>query len=134
MDDYKINEFDKYKTVYKALSDQTRLKIMWLLNKIDSKICVSEIIEVFEENQYNVSKHLKILKNSGLVYEKREGRWVFYQCMPPKDEFMKNVYQTVVSIPDSLLEKEIRRCKCLLENRVDRKRIIDKDLKSKTNR
>lgn len=50
---------------------------MWLLLSIDSKISVSEIIDVLEENQYNVSKHLRILKNAGVVYEKRRTDGLF---------------------------------------------------------
>ena len=70
----KLNPFEHYTDIFKALSDVTRLKIMWLLLSIDSKICVSEIIDVLCENQYNVSKHLKILKKAGLIYEKKEGK------------------------------------------------------------
>ena len=73
-----INPFDEYTIVFKALSDVTRLKIMWLLFTVDLKVSVSEIIDVLAESQCNVSKHLKILKNAGLIYEKKEGRWSFY--------------------------------------------------------
>lgn len=121
MDDYILDEFEKYTIVYKAFSDPTRLKMMWLLYKIDSKINVSEIISVFKINQYNVSKHLQILKNAGLVYQIKEGRWVFYKRTPLNDEFFNKVYQSVISIPEPLLKIEIERCRCLLEVRARQK-------------
>ena len=117
MTDLFLDEFEKYTVVYKALSEQTRLKIMWLLYKIESKASVSEIISVFEINQYNASKHLQILRNAGLVYKIKDGRWVFYQRTPINDEFLEKVYQSVISIPEPLLKIEIERCRCLLQVR-----------------
>ncbi|WP_058486476.1 ArsR/SmtB family transcription factor [Defluviitalea phaphyphila] len=110
MANYEVNYLEKYITVFKALSDMTRLKIMWLLFSIDSKISVSEIIDVLEENQYNVSKHLKILKNAGLIYEKKEGKWSFYHYLPSDDIFDKQVRQTVMAIPKELMSEEIYKC------------------------
>ena len=118
MEDYEINPLERYTIVFKALSDMTRLKIMWLLISIDSKICVSEIIDVLEENQYNVSKHLKILKNAGLIYEKKEGKWTFYHYLTRNDAFDTEIRQTVLTIPRELMSDEVFRCQKRLSMRV----------------
>lgn len=121
MKNFEVNLLERYTTVFKALSDLTRLKIMWLLLSIDSKISVSEIIDVLEENQYNVSKHLKILKNAGLIYEKKEGKWSFYHYLPSDDVFDRYIRKTVMAIPKELMADEIYRCKLRLSMRKDGK-------------
>jgi ArsR family transcriptional regulator len=121
MENHEINPFEHYTVVFKALSDLTRLKIMWLLLSIDSKICVSEIIDVLKENQYNVSKHLKILKNAGLIYEKKEGKWTFYHYRTSNAAFDREVRQTVMTIPEELMADEILRCQKRLAMRLDGK-------------
>lgn len=124
MESYKIDPLERYTVIFKALSDMTRLKIMWLLLSIDSKINVSEIIDVLGENQYNISKHLKILKNAGLIYEKKEGRWTFYHYLSSGDAFETEVRQTVLTIPKELMVDEVSRCEKRLAMRVDGKCVI----------
>ena len=108
---------DKEIELFKALSDATRLKIVWLLTNIDEKICVSEIVEVLDEYQYNVSRHLKILKNVKLVEEVKEGKWVFYYLMPVNTEFRQLIQNAVKLIPESKMRTEVNKCKALLEER-----------------
>lgn len=112
---------EHYTDVFKALSDLTRLKMMWLLLSIDSKISASEIIDVLKVSQYNVSKHLKILKKAGLIYEKREGRWTYYHYKSSNDYFDDMVKQVVLSIPKELMINEVDRCKLRLNLREDEK-------------
>jgi len=97
--------------IFKALSEITRLKIIWLLLNIDSKICVSEIIEVLDVPQYNVSRHLKILSNAGLLGEIKEGKWVFYYINKDDSEFMYHVENAINSISDKDMIVEIQRCR-----------------------
>ncbi|GAA5219978.1 ArsR/SmtB family transcription factor [Membranihabitans marinus] len=108
---------DKQIEIFKALSDATRLKIVWLLTNIDEKICVSEIVEVLEEHQYNVSRHLKILKNVKLVQEVKEGKWVFYYLTPIENEFRQLIQDAIKTIPESQMHNEIKKCKVLLGKR-----------------
>lgn len=124
MENYEVNPLERYTAIFKALSDMTRLKIMWLLLSIDSKICVSEIIDVLKENQYNVSKHLRILKNAGLIYEKKEGKWTFYYYRTSNEPFDTKIRQTVLTIPKELLTDEIFRCQKRLSMRIDGKCVV----------
>ncbi|RPE00257.1 ArsR family transcriptional regulator [Aureibaculum marinum] len=105
---------DNYIKVFKALSDTTRLKIMWLLMNIDEKICVSEIVEVLEVYQYNVSRHLRILKDANLIEEVKEGKWVFYHLTPINTKFQDLIQKSIHSIPESEMRKEMVKCKELL--------------------
>lgn len=124
MESFEMNPLEAYTTIFKALSDMTRFKIMWLLLSIDSKISVSEIIDVLEESQYNVSKHLRILKNANLIHEKKEGKWSFYYYTPRDDMFHKNLRGTVMALPREIMGEAISRCEKRLSMRVDGKCVL----------
>jgi len=68
----------KYTDVFKALEDQTRLRIINLLINSAEPLCVVEIVASIDTPQYKVSKHLAILKNSGLIDYTRDGTWIYY--------------------------------------------------------
>ncbi|MFY0714525.1 winged helix-turn-helix transcriptional regulator [Seonamhaeicola sp. NFXS20] len=106
-----------YKKIFKALSDIKRLKIIWLLTNIDEKICVSEIVEVLDEHQYNVSRHLKILKDACLIDETKEGKWVFYYLCPIKNEFHHFIQKAISCIPEKEMTTEMIKCRKLLNIR-----------------
>lgn len=108
---------DDYIKIFKALSDMTRLKIVWLLTNIDEKICVSEIVEVLGERQYNVSRHLKILKDAGMIREVKEGKWVYYYLLPINDKFGHFIQSAISVIPESAMSQEKTKCERLLDQR-----------------
>ena len=62
--------------VFKALGEPTRLKIIKMLSV--QGLCVCELSETLDMLQPRVSQHLKILKEAGLIKEKKEGYWVCY--------------------------------------------------------
>ncbi|MDW7692648.1 metalloregulator ArsR/SmtB family transcription factor [Flammeovirgaceae bacterium SG7u.111] len=111
-----------YIKIFKALSDIKRLKVIWLLTNIDKKICVSEIVEVLEEHQYNVSRHLRVLKDALLIEEAKEGKWVFYYLSPVRSEFQHLIQKTISSIPEKEMTVEITKCRKLLSIRENHKR------------
>ncbi|HAB51836.1 MAG TPA: transcriptional regulator [Ignavibacteriales bacterium] len=63
---------------FKALSDETRLRIINLLLVNDS-LCVCELVDTLEIPQYQISKGLAILKSSGIVELEKDGKWGYYQ-------------------------------------------------------
>ena len=65
--------------VLKALSDETRLRIMNLLYIKD--LCVCDIVETLGITQTKASRHLKYLKNSGLVEDRKQAQWVYYSAI-----------------------------------------------------
>jgi len=118
---YKMEEFTK---VFKALSDKTRLRIIYLLCGSKTELCVCELVDSLEEPQYNISRHLKILKNAGLIRERKEGRWVYYGLFNVGDAFKNAVLQAVSSIPITLLSKDKKELKKRLKIRVKGKCLI----------
>lgn len=65
----------------KALSDPTRLKILHTLE--EGELCVSDVLAVVGGSQANVSKHLALLRRSGVVASRREGTNVYYRVVDP---------------------------------------------------
>ncbi|MCF8045078.1 MAG: metalloregulator ArsR/SmtB family transcription factor [Desulfarculaceae bacterium] len=63
--------------IFKALSDQTRLRIFNIL--AGHELNVNEIVEVLQMGQSRISRHLKILSDCGLVRSRRDGSFVYYQ-------------------------------------------------------
>ena len=62
--------------VFKALSDETRLRMLKLLS--EGELCVCEIMQAMEISQTRASRNLGILKAAGLVEDRRDGQWVHY--------------------------------------------------------
>lgn len=66
----------KIENIFKALSDVTRLRVIKLLQ--ERELCVCELMQVLEMSQPRISRHMSVLKNAGLVEDRREGKWVYY--------------------------------------------------------
>lgn len=62
--------------IFHALSDEARLQIVRIL--LDGEHCVCDIMEHLDIAQSRLSYHLKVLKDAGLVTDRREGRWSHY--------------------------------------------------------
>lgn len=65
--------------IFKALGDETRLRLVNLFLQADEDLCVCEMVDALELPQYQISKHLTILKNAGLLQASRRGTWVYYR-------------------------------------------------------
>jgi ArsR family transcriptional regulator len=66
---------------FKALSDETRLRIMTLLLE-NEELCVCDFVGALGETQSKVSRHLRYLYHSGLVEDRRDGLWMHYRIAP----------------------------------------------------
>lgn len=86
---------------FKALSDPTRLRMLRLLVAHDVELCVCEFVDCLQERQYNVSRHLKVLEQSGLIVGNKEGRWVYYRLAASDDPVAAALYELVASAPDA---------------------------------
>ena len=97
----------EYLEKFKALSDATRLRIVHLLIEKNTPLCVCEFTDALEVPQYNVSRHLKILKHAKLIEENKEGRWVYFRLSQTEDTFTKLILKAIRKIPKSILSKDL---------------------------
>ena len=66
--------------LFHALSDETRLDVLEMLR--DGERCVCELQADLDAAQSRLSFHLKVLKDAGLVEDRKEGRWSYYRITP----------------------------------------------------
>jgi len=71
-------EAERMAAIAKALSDPVRLQLVDVLRKHAGKVCVCELIPLFDLSQPTVSHHLKLLRNAGIVDSERRGLWAYY--------------------------------------------------------
>jgi ArsR family transcriptional regulator, arsenate/arsenite/antimonite-responsive transcriptional repressor len=75
-------EAERMAAVAKALGDPVRLQLVDVLRKHAGRVCVCELIPLFEVGQSTVSHHLKVLRQAGLVDSERRGLWAYYYVVP----------------------------------------------------
>ncbi len=80
--------------VYKALSDETRLRILKLLEH--GELCVCDIFSALDMVQPKVSFHLSALKEAGLITDRKEGRWVRYSIASDCNLFRRYLITTTL--------------------------------------
>ena len=66
--------------LFHALSDETRLEIIELLRK--GERCVCELTDSLDAAQSRLSFHLRVLRDAGIVRDRKDGRWVYYELEP----------------------------------------------------
>jgi ArsR family transcriptional regulator, arsenate/arsenite/antimonite-responsive transcriptional repressor len=112
--------------IFKALSDPTRLRVFLLLMKRD--LCVCELTFVLEMSQSRISHQLRLLRDSGLVEDKRDGRWIIYTIPESVREDLEPLLRSFaareLAASESALRDVERLDVCLREN-VRRKREVE---------
>ena len=68
---------EQFVRIMESLSDPIRINILELM--MNGEICVCDIVKVTGLSQSKISYHIKILKDSGLISDRQEGRWVYYK-------------------------------------------------------
>ena len=68
--------------IAKALGDPIRLQLVDVLRKHAGKVCVCELVPLFDLSQPTVSHHLRVLKDAGIIGSERRGLWSFYYVNP----------------------------------------------------
>jgi ArsR family transcriptional regulator, arsenate/arsenite/antimonite-responsive transcriptional repressor len=68
--------------VAKALGDPVRIQLVDVLRKHAGKVCVCELVPLFDLSQPTVSHHLKVLRDAGVVDSERRGLWAYYYVRP----------------------------------------------------
>jgi ArsR family transcriptional regulator len=86
--------------LFQALADPTRIRIMHLLTMTGEEVCLCELVDSLLEPQYKLSRHLKILKQAGLLTAEKEGRWVYHRLVQGI-RYLEPLYQMLEALPDS---------------------------------
>lgn len=96
-------------TLFKALSDETRLRILKLLE--DGELCVCDIVAALGLIQPKISFHLSTLKEAGLVKDRKEGKWSHYR-LDESDTFKRFLLLSVLErIPKEKASDDKQRLK-----------------------
>jgi ArsR family transcriptional regulator, arsenate/arsenite/antimonite-responsive transcriptional repressor len=69
--------------LFRALADRTRLRLLNLI--ADKEICVCYFVEILGISQPKISRHLAYLRRAGIVATRRQGRWMHYRLLAPRD-------------------------------------------------
>ncbi len=88
------SDFRELEKLFLALGDKTRLRLLALL--ADGPVAVGFLADRLGESQPKVSRHLAYLRNAGVVYTKRDGKWIYYGIHYPVDASLRRILETVV--------------------------------------
>ena len=80
--DVERREAGRMARVAKAIGDPIRLQLVDVLRKHAGKVCVCELVPLFDLSQPTVSHHLKVLREAGIVGSERRGLWAYYYVLP----------------------------------------------------
>jgi ArsR family transcriptional regulator, arsenate/arsenite/antimonite-responsive transcriptional repressor len=89
--------------LFHALSDVTRLEIIEKLR--GGERCVCELTDALDAAQSRLSFHLRVLKDAGLVSDRKEGRWSYYTLVP---EALIELHDITVSLQSNAQKRELR--------------------------
>ncbi len=73
---------ERIAVIAKALGDPVRLQLVDVLRKHAGKVCVCELVPLFDVQQSTLSHHLKKLRDAGIVDSERQGLWAYYYVKP----------------------------------------------------
>ena len=80
--DVERHEAERMAVIARALGDPVRLQLVDVLRKHAGKVCVCELVPLFDLSQPTVSHHLKVLRGAGIVGSERVGLWAYYYVIP----------------------------------------------------
>ncbi|MDO3385496.1 metalloregulator ArsR/SmtB family transcription factor [Gilvimarinus sp. SDUM040013] len=80
---------------FKCLADDTRLQCLLLMQQA-GELCVCELTQALQLSQPKVSRHLAVLRQCGLLADRRKGKWVYYNLHPNLAGWMLNVLDTTL--------------------------------------
>jgi len=79
--------------LFKALADETRTRISLLIAR-EGELCVCELTCALAESQPKISRHLALLRSTGLLADRRQGQWVYYRLHPALPEWARQMIES----------------------------------------
>lgn len=109
-------------TIFKALSDETRLRIVKLLEQ--GELCVCDIVAALDMVQPKVSFHLSALKDAGFLKDRKQGRWIHYS-LNDSDLFRRVLLLSVCErVPAAAMAEDRKRLSRFLEAKRKGEKVI----------
>lgn len=81
---------------FQLLSDDTRLRSLLLIQQ-EGELCVCELVHALGVIQPKVSRHLAVLRDHGVVADRRSGQWIYYRLHPDLPNWTRRVFDALVS-------------------------------------
>jgi len=111
---------------YKAIGEENRLRILKILLKVNTELCVCEIVDTLNKPQYTISKHLGILRNAELVEERRDGKLILYTAKN-SDPLNKKIFSSIKFVnDDKTFKQDLKNLKKRLSLRKNGKIVVTK--------
>jgi len=85
----------KTSDLFSALSNEIRLRCLSLM-QLEGELCVCELTYTLALSQPMISRHLAVLRDTGLVSDRRSGQWIYYQIKSELDDWVKEIIKTTV--------------------------------------
>jgi ArsR family transcriptional regulator, arsenate/arsenite/antimonite-responsive transcriptional repressor len=90
----KQNSFDMER-FFQALGDRTRLRLLNLMG--DQELCVCYFVEILDQPQPKISRHLAYLRRAGIVAARRDGKWMHYRIVMPPNAGAAQVLREILA-------------------------------------
>jgi len=116
--------------LFQALSDLTRLRVVRLLVSSKDEVCLCELSQCLVEPEYKLSRHVKLLRQSGLLSAEKEGRWV-YHSLPQTEQSLQALFKFISKIPDSngIFAEDLKRFqKCIAARKGGRCNMVSNEI------
>ncbi|HYO76436.1 MAG TPA: metalloregulator ArsR/SmtB family transcription factor [Thermoanaerobaculia bacterium] len=98
-------------TLFAALADRTRLRILNLVRR--REVCVCYFVSLLDETQPKISRHLAYLRRAGIVNARRDGKWIHYSLARPNDAGAAQVLEATLDAVAN--DKQMQRDASMLE-------------------
>lgn len=82
--------------LFRLLADETRLRCLVLLYR-EGELCVCELVHALDEAQPKISRHLAVLRDQGIVSDRRAGQWVYYRVAPGLPDWAHDILRDTAS-------------------------------------
>jgi len=104
---------EHWASLFRLLANPDRLRIFYLIAYRRERLCVCEIVDATGLAQYQVSKHLRLLNQAGLIEGERQGKWTYYST-PPGESAKRLTALLLEAIPADAIAAELVRLKSRL--------------------
>lgn len=113
---------DTATTFFATLADPIRLRCLALIAKA-GELCVCELVAALDIPQPKISRHLAVMRDAGLLFDRREAQWVLYNVAPQLPPWAETAIEAAIAAvkaePQHLKDmKRLRRCARPLQDRM----------------